>query len=125
MPTNPASETRQTVAANIKALREGRGWSQNELAKQTRGEVGQKTISDIEACKYASQIDTLDALAVALGLAGGWQLQIPNLTEELKNSSVILKIVADYISADEEGKDLLARTASRVSSKTPPSDPDK
>lgn len=57
----------QTVATRLRALRERRGWSQNQLA--SRAEIGNSTISRIEAGVIASPgVEVLRRLSGALGV---------------------------------------------------------
>jgi len=57
----------QALARNLKRLRQGRGWSQEELEK--RAGVSRVTISRIETEEgQSSRVYTLDRLAKALGV---------------------------------------------------------
>ncbi len=58
-----------TVAANIKALRAQKGWSLGQLA--TQAGVGKSTLSMLEAGKANPSIETLWAVAAALGVPFG------------------------------------------------------
>lgn len=55
----------QTVGRRVRDLRERMGWSQSELAR--RAGVGVSTLSEIESGQSAPRLDTLVALAQALG----------------------------------------------------------
>ncbi len=55
----------EVVGRRIRDLRERRGWSQSELAR--RAGIGISTLSEIESGQSAPRLDTLVALAQALG----------------------------------------------------------
>ncbi len=57
---------REVLARNLKAFRRSAGVSQEELAD--RAAVDRTYVSALENCRYAVSIDTLDRLAVALGV---------------------------------------------------------
>jgi len=55
----------EVVSKRVRSLRERRGWSLSELAR--RAGIGVSTLSEIEAGQSAPRLDTLGALAHALG----------------------------------------------------------
>jgi Zn-dependent peptidase ImmA (M78 family)/transcriptional regulator with XRE-family HTH domain len=55
----------EVVSKRVRSLRERRGWSLSELAR--RAGIGVSTLSEIEAGQSAPRLDTLVALAHALG----------------------------------------------------------
>jgi transcriptional regulator with XRE-family HTH domain len=55
----------EVVSKRVRSLRERKGWSQSELAR--RAGIGVSTLSEIEAGQSAPRLDTLVALAHALG----------------------------------------------------------
>lgn len=57
---------RQRVAANLRRARQGRGWSQEELA--ARAQISQTYTSQIESGQRAVSVDTVEKLSDALGL---------------------------------------------------------
>ncbi len=57
---------RQVIAANVLRLRKERGWSQEKLARQT--ELSRETIRLIETGGRSVYIETLERIAVALGV---------------------------------------------------------
>jgi len=57
---------REVLAHNLKALRQAKGMSQEELAHAA--DLDRTYISSLERCVYAASIDKLDRLAVALGV---------------------------------------------------------
>jgi transcriptional regulator with XRE-family HTH domain len=55
----------EVVSKRVRSLRERKGWSLSELAR--RAGIGVSTLSEIEAGQSAPRLDTLVALAHALG----------------------------------------------------------
>lgn len=55
------------LARNLKRLRDKHGWSQEELAARA-GDLRQAAVSEIETCQANPTLDTLECLAVALGV---------------------------------------------------------
>ena len=58
---------RAALARNVKRLRIGRGWSQEQLAAAA-GELRQAVISEIETGKANPTMATLEHIAAALGV---------------------------------------------------------
>jgi transcriptional regulator with XRE-family HTH domain len=56
--------SKENFARNLRALRQARGWSQEELAH--RAGLDRTYISSLERQKYAPTLDALDKLAGAL-----------------------------------------------------------
>jgi transcriptional regulator with XRE-family HTH domain len=63
--TVKAPSLAEVVSKRVRSLRERRGWSLSELAR--RAGIGVSTLSEIEAGQSAPRLDTLVALAHALG----------------------------------------------------------
>ena len=59
-------EIREALAHNLKALRQAKGLSQEELAH--RADIDRTYISSLERCVYNASIDVVDRLARALGV---------------------------------------------------------
>ncbi|WP_341487104.1 helix-turn-helix transcriptional regulator [Pararhizobium sp. A13] len=57
-------EIREVFARNLKAMREARGFSQEELAH--RAGIDRTYVSSLERCVYNASIDVVDRLARAL-----------------------------------------------------------
>lgn len=57
---------RDILARNLKAYRQARGLSQEELAY--RADIDRTYISSIERCQYAASVDVLERLARELGI---------------------------------------------------------
>lgn len=65
MPASHKKILREIVGKNVRVFRIARGWSQTELAD--RAEWTQKRISLLESYKLSATMDSLEALAIALG----------------------------------------------------------
>jgi transcriptional regulator with XRE-family HTH domain len=61
-----ARQVRSLLAANIRALRQDRGYSQEDLA--TASEMSRSVISRIERGEHEPRVSTLLALSAALGV---------------------------------------------------------
>jgi transcriptional regulator with XRE-family HTH domain len=61
-----ASETTEALGANIKFLREKKGWTQGELAKEC--DVSRPRIVEIESGKYNPSVETVENIANKLGV---------------------------------------------------------
>lgn len=59
-------EIREVLARNLRALRQARGLSQEELAHQA--DIDRTYISALERSVYNASIDVVDRLAAALGV---------------------------------------------------------
>jgi transcriptional regulator with XRE-family HTH domain len=75
---------RKIVARNLKALRDVRSVSQEELAAVAG--IDRSYISDLENGKYGLSIDKLENLAMALGIAP-WEMLHPLTATKLLKSS--------------------------------------
>ena len=65
--TMRAKKTKSLVAANVKRLREYKGWSQSELAQKVG--IGQAAVCRIESGSHDPNGGTIDRLAAALGVS--------------------------------------------------------
>ena len=57
---------REILASNLRALRQARGLSQEELAH--RANINRTYVSSLERCLYSATIDMVDGLAGILGV---------------------------------------------------------
>lgn len=62
-------EIRRRFAERVRALRKGKGWSQEELAD--RAGIHRTFVSQIERATKRSTIDTVERVAKALGVTCG------------------------------------------------------
>lgn len=106
----PNTLPREAVAANLRDLMRLRKWSEHELAK--RSGVAQKTINNVLNRKSACSIETAEHLARPFNLAG-WHLMIPGLPKVLIDSPTLFTLVQDWMTASDEGRDLIERLAKR------------
>lgn len=102
--------TRDTLAKNLKMLLQLRGWNQVQLAAKSG--VSQRMISSVLAKQSGCSVETADALAQPFGLTG-WQLILPNLSEDLVRSGAVASLVDSYMSASPEGRALIDAMALR------------
>jgi len=58
----------EAIGVRVKALRDEHGWSQERLARETGGAVTTSTVGRVERGLHKPHLDTLDALAEALGV---------------------------------------------------------
>lgn len=64
-PAKPAPpSSRETLAANVKRLREAKGWTVNDLSRES--EWNRMYVVDVENENHAVSLDFIDALAKAL-----------------------------------------------------------
>ena len=61
-----AMNIREILASNLRALRQARGLSQEELAH--RANINRTYVSSLERCLYSATIDMVDSLAAILGV---------------------------------------------------------
>lgn len=57
---------REVFARNLRAYRQARGLSQEELAH--RADIDRTYVSSLERCVYGATIDVVDKLSVVLGV---------------------------------------------------------
>lgn len=70
-----ASETTEALGANIKLLREKKGWTQAELAKEC--EVSRPRIAEIESGKFNPSVETVENIANKLGVRISRLFRVP------------------------------------------------
>lgn len=61
-----ASETTEVLGANIRFLREKKGWTQGELAE--RCGVARPRIAEIESGRFNPSVETVEKIAIELGV---------------------------------------------------------
>ena len=66
---------REVFARNLRAVRQAKGLSQEELAH--RADIDRTYISSLERSVYAASIDVVDRLATVLGVEA-WELLKPS-----------------------------------------------
>ena len=110
MKTRP--HTRETLAANIKALLNIWKWDQKKLAEKAG--VSQKTISNMvnPDSGINPQLDNVEKVATAFGLSA-WHLIIPNLPEELLRNGSLEHLAELYIRLPEDAREVINRVAER------------
>ncbi|MEO5326383.1 helix-turn-helix transcriptional regulator [Mesorhizobium sp. CC13] len=73
-------EIRELFAQNLRAARQHKGLSQEELAH--RAEIDRTYVSSLERCIYGASIDVVDRLATVLGIEA-WELLQPRQERQL------------------------------------------
>jgi transcriptional regulator with XRE-family HTH domain len=92
------------LAQNIKQLMDARGWNQRQLADATRGEVTQKTVSNVLA-ELPCGMAIIESIAKALQVEP-WRLLVAP-------ESAVVALVDTYASADESGRALIEKLVER------------
>ncbi|MYW06638.1 XRE family transcriptional regulator [Streptomyces sp. SID3343] len=73
--TDPAETVGYTLAANLRAARQSRGWRLDELA--TRSGVSRNMLQQIETCRTNPSIATLARISATLGISIGRLVEPP------------------------------------------------
>ena len=68
-------EIREVFALNLKAMRQAKGLSQEELAHQA--DIDRTYVSSLERCIYNASIDVVERLALVLGVEASDLLKRP------------------------------------------------
>lgn len=109
--------TRKTIAANVKRLRDAAGWSQSELSRRTAG-VAQTTISALEKGAKSPSAETLADLAHALHVPV-WTLFLPDLPIDPETLRHADQLVRRYLTVPDRGRetiDTIAEAEARYAS---------
>jgi transcriptional regulator with XRE-family HTH domain len=97
---NP-SKSQKILSEKLKDLRDNKGVAMETLAKNAK--INRRNLYNMIGMLNATQINSLDAIAGALGVEA-WTLLHPNTSAE------VLEIITFFTRSDENGKDLF-RTA--------------
>lgn len=104
---------RESLARNLKALMKRAGYSQEEVARRTRGQVKQKTISNmLDPASHSPKLESIDAVAAVFGLTS-WHLILPNLPQDLERCKSLAKLVEHYMDSPPDGQDFIEQAAER------------
>jgi transcriptional regulator with XRE-family HTH domain len=85
---------RETLATNLIALMERRGWTQKQL--EAKSGVSQRHISSVRRATADCTTEILDSLGAAFGIPG-WLLLVPGMPSEVLDSPEIPALVERYI----------------------------
>lgn len=85
---------RAVLAANLIALMNKRGWTQQQL--EAKSSVSQRHISSLRRGTADCTTEVLDALGSAFGIPG-WLLLVPDLPIEVLDSPEVPLLVERYI----------------------------
>jgi len=102
--------TTEAVAKNLRRLMEVYNLSQPQVAKKAG--VSQRTVSNILNAANEPGIEKINKIARAFGLQG-WQLQMPNIPDDLLSSGVVPKVMDALMKATPEGREMIQRLAER------------
>lgn len=103
-------DAKNIVAANVSALMEQRGWSQQELER--RSGVAQKTVSNIVRTG-STGTGKLAAIAFAFGLEP-WMMLLPRAAD-IQQPKKLSGLMRDYFDCDREGQEHIEKAAERES----------
>lgn len=102
--------TTEAVAKNLRRLMDVHGLTQAQVAK--RAGVSQRHISNILNAVQEPGIEKINKIARAFGLHG-WQLQMPNLPEDLLLGDVVTRVMDALTQASPDGREMIGRLAER------------
>src|SRR5688572_15822706 len=100
--------TTEAVARNLRRLMDVNGLTQVQVAK--RAGVSQRHISNVLNAAQEPGIEKINKIAQAFGLQG-WQLQMPNLPEDMLTGGVLHRVVDALTQATPEGREMIGRLA--------------
>lgn len=103
-----SEDLREILARNVRFLMADRGWKQLETAKKAG--LSQKTISNILNRRKDTQLSYVEKLAGAFGLSP-WHLMLPELDKEVIGNGRVDRLLLDFISASDHGRDVISRIA--------------
>lgn len=83
-----------------------------DLAAKLKGKVGKTTLHYVLNCEKTAKIDTAHHIAEVYGLSG-WNIISPTLIDDLSKPGTLSKLIADYSSADAEGRKHIEQVAER------------
>jgi transcriptional regulator with XRE-family HTH domain len=109
MPSSKLTTT-EAVAKNLQRLMELRGLTQPQLAR--RAGVAQRTISNILSARNEPGIEKINKIAKVFGLQG-WQLQMPNIPEDMLTDGRMTRVIDALTRATPEGREMIERLAER------------
>jgi transcriptional regulator with XRE-family HTH domain len=102
--------TTEAVAKNLAKLMDAHRLTQQQLAK--KADVAQRTISNILNASNEPGIEKINKIARVFGLEG-WQLQMPNIPDDMLMSGVVHKVMDALTQATPEGREMIGRLAER------------
>jgi len=102
---------RESLARNLKALMKRSGYSQEEVARRTRGQVKQKTISNmLDPESHSPKLESIDSVAAVFGLTS-WHLILPDLPADLDRCKSLAQLVEHYMDSPPDGQDFIEQAA--------------
>jgi transcriptional regulator with XRE-family HTH domain len=102
--------TTEAVAKNLRRLMDAHKMTQPTLAKKAG--VAQRTISNILNATNEPGIEKINKIARVFGLHG-WQLQMPNLPDDMLTDGRVTRVIDALTRATPEGREMIERLAER------------
>lgn len=106
-----SSSSSATVVTNIQELKRARGWSNRDLARQSK--VSDRMIGKILNNESEPTTATLDKIAKAFGIES-WQLLVPGIRAELFGDDHFGRVFHAYIETDDEGRRVMESQAEYI-----------
>jgi transcriptional regulator with XRE-family HTH domain len=105
-------EAKKALALNVSRLMEHHGFTQEGMAKKTG--VSQRSISNLISIDspHSPKLKTIEDVAQAFNLQT-WHLLLPDAPIDMLLNSSIEKVVSNYASASQEGRDMINRVSDR------------
>lgn len=102
--------TSETLVSNIREVMRATGMKKADVAKKSG--VSERMIGYILAKERSPTVDVAEALGKAFGLTG-WQMIMPGLPVRLAKNGHLDKLVKNYSSLSEEGREYVDRVAEK------------
>lgn len=102
------TKTRSVLGANVAALRNHDGLTQDQLAK--RAGLSQRLVSGVERGEKSATVDTVDALASALRVPA-WSLLLSVSDPLMLRDAAAAKLFARYVRLPRDGREQVDRVA--------------
>lgn len=104
------TSTPETLASNIREMMRATGMTKADVAKKSG--VSERMIGYILSKERSPTVDVAEALGRAFGLSG-WQMIMPDLPVQLAKNGLLERLVKNYSSISEEGREYINRVAER------------
>ena len=104
---------KETLAANVQALMNATGTSQEALANKSG--VSKRMIAYVLKKERKATVEVVESLGKAFNLAS-WQMLIPNLQTELAKSGKLADLVKNYSNSSEDARIYIDQVAAREAS---------
>lgn len=104
----------ETVARNLRALRDWGGQSQQKAAAKSNRGVSQKTLSNMMSPTppHSATLDKIHGAAVAFDVSP-WILLLEHFPANHRECNALAQLVENYLGASPDGKELIEQIARR------------